>query len=187
MKLMDIINELIQTNHAIDMASYRFLDKDILDVVVTEGSNQNIKKIGIVTLPRNIIKEIKSKMIYIEDKSLNLDKSLTFAVLLYRFNMREIWNYINFDKNIYSKDVLKKIKSGIYRLYLQDPDTNSTGNCIITIIHNNIVITNYLSMHHKENLVVGRIKREYPKDIVVFVEDPQNIEYYDDDVVTNNF
>jgi hypothetical protein len=189
MKLMDVINEIVPTKHFKDRYNERFLENEYLNVILRHDKSGNFSRIGTIVIPQNVVDEVEHLMKYITNPSLNLSEQNLFGVVLYRFNMPKLFNEITFFPKVFIKDVIKKLISKEFSIYFEDPKTKSTGQYIIAILKGSLIITTYYSYKNDETTVRESIRKKFPKyaDAIVYVPNPENIDFYDDDVVTNNF
>ena len=186
---MDIINEIVPTKHFKDRYNIRFLENEFLNVLLYHNESKKRSKIGTIVIPQDVVDEVEHLMKYITNPSLNLNQQNLFGVVLYRFNMLKLFNQINFERHVFIKDIIKKLISKEYSIQFQDPKTKSTGQYIIAILKGSVILTTYYSIKNDEATIKESIRNNWPKyaDYIVYVPNPENIDFYDDDVVTNNF
>lgn len=164
----------------------RFFNADLLNVLVLDKTGKT-QKIGTIIIPQYVIDEVEANKKYITNPNLKLSEQIVFGVVLYTFNMVKLWKEITFEPNIYINDILKKLKNREVTLQFQAPDNNSFGTYIITYLKGNSILTTYYSVSNDKELIKHRMKRHFPKNENIVLYNPEDIDFYDDDIVTNNF
>lgn len=180
------LNEIKPSYHFITRSNERFLDNDELDVYVVNKYTKETSKVASIIIPQNVIDEIQSKISIINNSSLKLEKNIIYVIITYKFDMVKLWKYFNFEPNVHIQNIINKLKKNIFNIFLKDPKTKTYGYYIVTIVLNNKIITTYLSLYNDDR-VIDKIKKKYHNYETILVKNPEDIDFFDSDIITNNF
>lgn len=176
----NLIKELNITKHFNDRINERIISITELDLVIIDKNIgfQSTTKIGTFSIPQNIHEEILRNFDTIIENSVNIGNSVVFGVVVYSFNIKNNWQFFTFLPEVNEKDIINKINSKQFFITYQIPNTEATGNHIVSIIKNNNLITTFYSKSSDKNYLETYLRRKYVKNDIIIVTDPNDLEFY---------
>lgn len=184
---MDIINEVKTLDHFKDRIDVRFTKNKRLDVILVNRTSHDVTPVGHYILPDNVVDEINKKLTTIMNSPVTPVRGLIYGFIIYVFRLYDLISDFKLNPQ-YSPFKIKKIMSTKnFDLKFHDPDTGSSGRAIAAVLNSDRLTTVFYSNFFNKETLLLNLKRKNPNKEIIYVENPEDLEFYDDDIVTNNF